>query len=53
MDYIDAHSDAVNAEYERILTRIQEGNPADVEKQLRANREKVKARLSRQHASSN
>lgn len=53
MDYIDAHSDAVNAEYERILTRIQKGNPADVEKQLRANREKVKARLSHQHAASN
>jgi len=53
MDYIDAHSDAVNAEYESILARIQKGNPPHVEKQLRANREKVKARLSHQHTASN
>jgi uncharacterized protein (DUF433 family) len=52
MDFIHAHSDAVNAEYERILTRIQKGNPAHVEEQLRANREKVKSRLSHQHTAS-
>ena len=53
MDYIHAHSEAVNAEYESILTRIRTGNPAHVEEQLRANREKVNARLSRHHAASN
>jgi hypothetical protein len=50
MDYIHTHSDAVNAEYERILARILKGNSAHVEELLRANRDKVNARLSRQHA---
>ena len=53
MDYIDAHSEAVEAEYDRILARIQAGNPPDVQERLRANREKVNARLNRQLASRN
>ncbi len=53
MDYIHAHSDVVNAEYEKILARIRKGNPAPVEEQLRANRDKVQARLSRKHTASN
>ncbi len=53
VDYIQAHSDVVNAEYERILARIRTGNPPHVEALLRANRDKVKARLSHQHAASN
>jgi hypothetical protein len=47
MDYIRDHDTQVNAEYEAIMARIKKGNPAQVEEQLRANREKVKARLSR------
>src|ERR671939_274671 len=46
-DYIHDHDTQVNAEYEAIVARIEQGNPAQVEEQLRANREKVKARLSR------
>ena len=53
IDYIDAHSEAVEAEYDRILARIQAGNPPDVQALLRANREKVNARLNRQLASRN
>lgn len=48
MDYIRDHSTEVNAEYETILARIKKGNPPEVEARLRANREKVQARLSRQ-----
>jgi len=47
MDYIRDHDTQVNAEYKAIVARIEKGNPAQVEEQLRANREKVKARLSR------
>ena len=47
MDYIHDHDTQVNTEYEAIVARIEQGNPAQVEEQLRANREKVKARLSR------
>lgn len=46
MDYIRDHNTQVNAEYEAIVARIEKGNPAQVEEQLRANRAKVKARLS-------
>ena len=46
MDYIRDHETQVNAEYEAIVARIEKGNLAQVEAQLRANREKVKARLS-------
>ena len=46
MDYIRNHETQVNAEYDAILARIEKGNSAQVEEQLRANREKVKARLS-------
>ena len=52
MDYIRDHDTQVNAEYEAIVARIEKGNPAQVEEQLRANREKVKARLSRQQTTS-
>jgi len=51
MDYIRDHDPPVNAEYATIVARIEKGNPAQVEDQLRANREKVKARLSRQQTS--
>lgn len=53
MDYIEEHSDAVNGEYDRIMTRIRQGNPPHIERQLRANRDKVKARLSQKRAASN
>ena len=49
VDYIDAHSATVDAEYERIMARIRTGNSAQIEERLRANRDKVKARLSREH----
>jgi hypothetical protein len=52
MDYIRDHDTQVNAEYEAIAARIAKGNPAQVEEQLRANRAKVKARLSRQQTTS-
>jgi uncharacterized protein (DUF433 family) len=47
MDYIHDHATQINAEYAAIVARIEQGNPPQVEEQLRANREKVKARLSR------
>jgi hypothetical protein len=34
------------------MARIEKGNPAQVEEQLRTNREKVKARLSQQQTTS-
>ncbi len=52
MDYIRDHDTQVNAEYEAIVARIEKGNPAQVEEQLRANRAKVTARLSRQQTTS-
>jgi uncharacterized protein (DUF433 family) len=48
MHYIRDHATQVNAEYVTIVARIEKGNPAQVEEQLRANRAQVKARLSRQ-----
>ena len=53
MDYIRDHETQVDAEYQSILARIRKGNPAEVEDRLRANREKLKARLSGQQAPSN
>jgi len=50
MDYLRDHETRVSAEYEKILARIRDGNPPEIESQLRANREKVKARLARQAA---
>jgi hypothetical protein len=47
MDYIRDHDTQVNAEYDAIMARIKQGNPAQVEAPLRANRAKVNARLSR------
>jgi uncharacterized protein (DUF433 family) len=52
MDYIRDHDTQVNAEYETIVARIAKGNSAQVEEQLRANRAKVQARLSRQQTTS-
>ena len=52
MDYIDDHEVQVNTEYETILARIRQGNSTGVETQLRANREKVKARLAAQQTTS-
>jgi len=52
MDYLRDHEARVAADYDGILARIREGNPPQVESQLRANREKVRARLARQPASS-
>jgi uncharacterized protein (DUF433 family) len=46
MDYIRDHETRVAADYEKILARIRQGNPPHVEAQLRANQEKVKARLA-------
>jgi uncharacterized protein (DUF433 family) len=47
IDYIRDHDIQVSAEYEAIMARIKKGNPAQVKEQLRANRAKVTARLSR------
>lgn len=47
IDYIAEHQSEVDAAYERILARIEKGNPPHVEQQLRTNREKVKARLAK------
>mgnify|MGYP001359615386 CR=1 FL=1 len=52
LDYIRDNEREVNAEYERILARIRQGNSPQIEAQLRANREKVRARLSRQPTTS-
>jgi hypothetical protein len=52
MDYIQDHDTQVNAEYDTIMARIRKGNPTEVEAQLRANREKVKARLAGQQTPS-
>jgi uncharacterized protein (DUF433 family) len=50
MDYIREHEASVAADYEAILARIREGNPPQIETQLRVNREKVEARLAREAA---
>ena len=52
MDYIRDHEARVTAEYDGISARISRGNPPQIESQLRANREKVKARLAWQPAAS-
>jgi uncharacterized protein (DUF433 family) len=52
MDYIRDHDAQVNAEYAAIVARVAKGNPTQVEEQLRANRAKVKARLSPQQTTS-
>jgi uncharacterized protein (DUF433 family) len=51
LDYLDTNADKVNTEYDQIMTRIRRGNSAEVEERLRANRQKVKARLLRQSES--
>ena len=45
LDYIAAHESEVGTEYELILARIRKGNPPAIEEKLRANHEKLKARL--------
>jgi uncharacterized protein (DUF433 family) len=52
MDYIRDHNTQVNAAYDTIVARIQQGNPTQVEAKLQANREKVKAHLARQQTPS-
>lgn len=49
MDYIHAHSDSVEAEYEHIMARIRTGNSAHAEERLRTNRDKVRVLLSQRH----
>jgi hypothetical protein len=51
LDYLGTNADKVNTEYDQIMTRIRRGNSAEVEERLRANRQKVKARLLRQSES--
>ena len=53
MNYIRDHEQEVNAEYEKILARIRQGNSPQAREQLRLNREKVKARLAGQQAGTN
>lgn len=48
IDYIRDHAAQVNAAYDTIGARIKKGNPTQVEAQLQANRDKVKARLTQQ-----
>jgi len=52
IDYIHDHDAQVNAEYEKIIARVRQGNSVEVETRLRANREKVKARLAGQQITS-
>src|SRR5271157_1330396 len=46
IDYIRAHEEAVNAEYEKIVARIRQGNSPRVQAVLDANRKKLQARLA-------
>lgn len=50
INYISEHQSEVDAQYEKILERINKGNPPHVERQLRENREKVRAHLAKQQA---
>jgi uncharacterized protein (DUF433 family) len=52
MDYIHDHDAQVNAAYETIMARVRQGNSAEVQTRLQANREKVKARLAAQQTTS-
>jgi uncharacterized protein (DUF433 family) len=52
LDYVDTNAKRINAEYDRILARIRQGNSPEVEELLRANRKKVRVRLRRQSESS-
>ncbi len=50
IDYIDQHHDDVESEYERIMDRIRQGNPAKVQQQLQESRRKFrKMTAHRQH----
>jgi uncharacterized protein (DUF433 family) len=46
IDYIHEHEATIAAEYERISARIRAGNPPETEAKLRANQEKLQARLA-------
>jgi len=46
LDYIQAHETEVNAQYEKIVARIRQGNPVWVARRLEANRAKLQARLA-------
>jgi uncharacterized protein (DUF433 family) len=48
MDYLHEHEVGVAEDYGNILARIAGGNPPEVKAKLRANHEKVKARLAEQ-----
>ena len=52
MDYIDEHDSEVHADYERIMSRIEQGHSDEAEARLQANRAKVRARLASQRTSS-
>ena len=52
MDYIDEHDGEVHADYERIMSRIEQGHSDEAEARLQANRAKVRARLASQKTSS-
>ncbi len=52
IDYIQEHEFEVNSQLEKILARIQQGNPPHVEELLRRNREKLQARIAKNQATS-
>jgi uncharacterized protein (DUF433 family) len=52
MDYIHEHDIQVHTDYERIMSRIQQGHSDEAEGRLQANRAKVQARLANQKTSS-
>jgi uncharacterized protein (DUF433 family) len=45
LDYIKAHEEEVNAEYQKIMARIEDGNPPELKAKLEASHEKFKALL--------
>jgi uncharacterized protein (DUF433 family) len=50
LDYVDTNAKRINAEYDRILARIRQGNSPEVEALLRANRKKVRVRLRQKNS---
>jgi uncharacterized protein (DUF433 family) len=46
IDYLHANEDSVNADYEKIIARIRNGNPPHVQSVLGANRKKLQSRLA-------
>jgi uncharacterized protein (DUF433 family) len=45
LNYIKEHEEEVNAEYQKIMARIDAGNPPELKAKLEASREKLKALL--------